>query len=257
MQQALQMVNRSPANKPDADSDYTQQYETITSALRISALLRNAMERHVIITATLPGSKHFFNTAFLSTDHEKGMLVIDELNPKAGHGLFIEAGKITLHIMLDGVEMNFTVSLTKTGSENNIAFYELEFPGSIRYLQRRNSFRVPVSAANKIDVEIFTAENKTFTGELSDISAEGMRVRFSNKKNSALEDITEETQCLIKLPDKRQINCAFTIRHSINDKESNSLYIGGHFENIDKIQRRAIERFVSELQRLNRKKMTI
>lgn len=249
------MVNRAPAKKPDADCDYNQQHETITSPLRISTLLRNAMERHVIITATLPGSKHFFNTAFLSTDHEKGMLVIDELHPKIGHGLFIEAGKITLHIMLDGIEINFTAALAKADSEKNIAYYELEFPDSIRYLQRRNAFRVPVSAANKIDVEIFTAEKKMFSGELSDVSAEGMRVRFSNKKNGDLQDISEEMECLIKLSDKRQINCAFKICHSITDKESNSLYIGGHFERVDKIQRRAIERFVNELQRLNRKKM--
>jgi c-di-GMP-binding flagellar brake protein YcgR len=250
------MVNRAPAKKPDADCDYTQQHETITSPLRISTLLRNAMERHVIITATLPGSKHFFNTAFLSTDHEKGILVIDELHPKVGHGLFIETGTIALHIMLDGIEINFTAALTKAGSAKNIAYYELGFPDNIRYLQRRNSFRVPVSAANKIDVEIYTVEKKMFSGELSDVSAEGMRVRFSNKKNADLEDITEELQCLIKLPDKRQINCAFNICHSITDKESNSLYIGGHFERIDKIQRRSIERFVNELQRLNRKKLT-
>ena len=250
------MVNQSPANKSDNDGDYTQQYETITSALRISSLLRNAMERHVIITATLPESNHYFNTAFLSTDHDKGMLVIDELHPSSGHNLFIEAGEIALHIMLDGVEMNFTTALIKADSENGIAYYELKFPESISYLQRRNSFRVPVSAANVIDVEIFTVDKKVFKGELSDISAEGMRVRFQNKHNEAIENIKEETQCLLKLPDKRQIKCAFKILHSITIKECNSFFIGGHFEHIDKIQRRAIERFVNELQRLNRKKMT-
>ncbi len=250
------MVNHSPANETHADYNYTQQHETITSPMRISALLRPVMERHITLTATLPDSNKFFNTILLSVEAENNRLIIDELNPKSGHDLFINSGKLTLHTMLEGVDVDFTVHLKKAGSENGIAYYELEFPKNIRYLQRRNIFRVPVSAAEKIDIEIHLSENTIFTGELSDISAEGMCIRFPKKNNMALKNYTEETQCFIKLPNKSQIRCAFQIRHSCIHESSNSLHIGGRFERLDKIQRRAIERFVSEIQRKNRQKMT-
>lgn len=253
MQQLSKMVNRSSDN--DADDEYTQQYETITSSVRIVTLLRPVMERHTVITATLPDSNKFFNTALLDINPDNATLIIDELNPNAGHDLFINTKRVTLRTMHEGVEINFTVNLIKSGSDNGIAFYEIELPESIRYLQRRNSFRVPVSGANIIKIEIHTENKNIFTGELSDISADGMCIRFPKTKENSFENDSKNTQCIIKLPKNQKIKCAFKICHAVTHDPSNSLHIGGHFEHLDKIQRRAIERFVIELQRENRKKM--
>ena len=250
------MVNRSPANEADTDDGYSQQHETITSSSRIVALLRQVMERHTVITASLPDCSQFFNTALLDIDPDKGILLIDELNPNTGHDLFLNTRRITLSTMHEGVEISLTANLKKSGIDNDIIFYELEFPESIRYLQRRNSFRVPVSISSIINVEIHTEDKNIISGELSDISADGMCIRFPKKKGGVLENDTKETQCIIRLPNNQQIKCAFKICRSISNKSSNSLYIGGRFERLDKIQSRAIERFVIELQRESRKKMT-
>lgn len=249
------MVHRSSENETPADYEHTQQHETITSSVRIATLLRPVMERHIILTATLPDSNIFFNTVLLAIEPENGLLVIDELNPKLGHDLLIKSKQLTLHAMLEGVDINFTINLKKAGNDKGIAYYDLEYPQSIRYLQRRNTFRVPISGASKIEIEIHISKNNIFTGELSDISAEGMCIRFPKKTSMGLDNYTGEAQCIIKLPDNRQIQCAFKVRRSSLDQASNNRYVGGCFERIDKIQRRAIERFVSELQRTNRKKM--
>lgn len=249
------MTHRTPANNADTDDSYVQQYETITSSVRIAAILRPVMANHTIITAMLPGSSHFFNTAFLEIDPDKGTLVIDELTPNTGHDLLINKQRITLQTMHEGVEINFTTSLKSASSENGIALYQLEFPQSIRYLQRRTSFRVPVSGADKIDVIIHTRNEQMYCGELSDISLGGMCVRFPKKLASAFENDLEENQCHIKLPNKQNIKCAFKICHSIVNDANNCVHIGGHFERLDKAQSRAIERFVIEQQRENRKKM--
>jgi c-di-GMP-binding flagellar brake protein YcgR len=214
------------------------------------------MEGHAVITATFAGSNLFFNTAFINIDPDKGILVIDELKPNTGHDLLTNAQCITLQTANGGVEINFTVDLKNSGSDNGVAFFELEYPESIRYLQRRNSFRVPVSGANKIDVEINSGNKNIITGELSDISAEGMCIRLPKRKNIPLDDYPAELQCVIRLPKKQQIKCAFKVCRSAVNDETNIVHIGGHFERIDKIQRRAIERFVIELQRESRKKMT-
>ena len=250
------MVTRAPAKETDTDDGYSQQYETITSSARIAALLRPVKERHSVITAILPDSNIFFNTALLDVVPDEGKLVIDELNPNTGHDLLIDLQRVTLNAMNEGVEINFTVNLKKSGSDNGIAFYELEYPESIRYLQRRNAFRVPVSGANIINIEIHTENKKIFSGELSDISAEGMCIRFPKKKEISFEGDSKETLCVIKLPNKKQIRCSFKVCHSIENKTNNSVLVGGRFEHLDMIQRRAIERFVIELQRENRKKMT-
>ncbi|MCF6257313.1 MAG: flagellar brake protein [Gammaproteobacteria bacterium] len=249
------MVDRPPSHNAIAENDYTQQYETITSTARISMVLRPLMEKHAIITAILPGSNCFFNTALLSIDLQDSTITIDGLHPSEGHALFLKIGRLTLRTMYEGVEVSFTVNLKKSDSENNMAFYLIDFPQSIRYLQRRNAFRVPVSAAKEVTVEIKTNDGKSFTGELSDISAGGICVRFAKKRELDLSTHTEETQCCIYLPDKRKIHCIFKVRHSNYFEINNSLHIGGSFEHLDKIQRRTIERFVIELQRLARKSL--
>lgn len=250
------MANRSPAKISKTSDNYSQQHETITSSVRISSVLRPVMDRHTVITATFPNCNHFFNTAFIEINPDSGTLVIDELNPNSGHDLFIKDQRIALHTMHEGVEISFMANLKKAGSEKGVVFYELEFPESIRYLQRRSSFRVPISGANKINAEIHTKNNDIYSGELSDISSEGMCIRFPKKTTISFDNSSEETQCLVRLPNKQEIKCTFKICHSIINDLTNSLHIGGHFERLDKIQRRTIERFVVELQRESRKKMT-
>ncbi|HEC20410.1 MAG TPA: hypothetical protein ENI97_13895 [Gammaproteobacteria bacterium] len=249
------MLKNAPTQDSSSKEDYTQQHETVTSSARISMVLRPLMEKHAIITATLPDCNQFFTTALLSIDIQDGTMTIDGLHPQEGHALLLKAGKLTLHTTYEGVEVNFSVSIKQADSENGMAFYITEFPQSIRYLQRRSAFRVPVSAAKEIKVDIETPSKKRFTGNLSDISAGGMCVRFNKKKELALSEEKEETQCCIHLPDKRKIRCAFKVCHSNYLEASGSLHIGGCFSNLDKIQRRTIERFVIELQRLARKSL--
>lgn len=249
------MVERLQKKADETDDEYSQQHETITSVSRIGMLLRPLMEKHTIITATLPDCNKFFNTAFLSIDADNGLITIDGLHPKEGHALFLKSRKVTLHTTYEGSEVNFTTNLKKSDTADNMDFYIVNFPDSIRYLQRRSAFRVPVSAAKEIKIELETG-NKLYNGELNDISAGGMCIRFTKIKELNLIDKSEPIKCCIHLPGKQKLRCAFRICHSIYDKSRNCLFIGGSFINLDKIQHRVIDRFVVELQRHARKSIT-
>jgi len=242
-----------PTKQETSEEDYNSQYENITSSVRISSLLRPLLNKHAFITATLPDSNQFFNTALLALEPDNGLLVIDELHPQEGHQLLTKAQQVTLRAQFEGVEINFSIKLKSVESTNGIAFYNLEFPKNIRYLQRRSAFRASISAAKDIVVKITTPDNKIYTGELHDISAGGMCVRIPRKKALALSEYKEETQCAIILPNKKQIRCTFRVCHSVLHEPSDCLLVGGRFENLDKIQQRVLERFVVELQRLSAK----
>ena len=237
------------------ESDYVQQHENITSVIRISSILRPLMDKHKIVSATLPNSTDFFNTALLKLDPDNDVLAIDELHPEKGHDLIQKAGRITLHMQYEGMDVNFTINLKNIGNENGIAYYELEFPKSIRYLQRRNSYRVPVSAANEILVELTTKDKKSYQGELHDISTGGMCIRFPKKLEFPLELEGEELECGITFFSRQKMKCAFKVCHTWVNTSSNNLHIGGFFIQLDRIQHRAIEKFVAELQRKARQKI--
>jgi c-di-GMP-binding flagellar brake protein YcgR len=239
-----------------ADEDYKQQYEIITSTLRVVAILRPLLEKHALLTATLPNSNQFFTTALLKINADTSSLFIDELHPQKGHHLLLKASRITLRTQLGGVDVNFSMALKNTGTENGIAYYELSFPENIRYRQRRSSYRVPVSSATSIPVNLITADDNSFDGELHDISAGGMCIRLPKKKAEPFANNTDEIKCTILLPDKSHIKCLFKICHSQLHEPSNNFHIGGNFLQLETAQHRAIERFVIELQRRSRQKVS-
>lgn len=240
----------------EKSTEDTQEHEIITSPTRISAILRPLVNKHTLLTASMPNSSSFYNTALLKVDPENGSLTFDELNPKDGHDLLLKTKRTTIHMSHDGTEMSFSANLINSGSDKGMAFYEIEFPEDIRYLQRRDTFRVPVSAANEISIEIFTNNKSSFMGELHDISTGGMCIRFPKTKDIPENMDNGEVQCKITLLDKKQINCTFNVCHIGIDKTNKRMFVGGNFHNLDKIQRRTIEKFVVDLQRKARQKMS-
>lgn len=225
----------------------TQESETITSAVRISALLKPLENKTDLLSLTLPNTDTAFRTTLLSVDANK--LVLDRLTPKDGHDLLIDSRKVTIQISRKGADINFTTTLNESNPEKIMPRYELIFPASIQYLHRRNSYRVTVRNDTETVVEIQTNNNTSFRGELHNISTEGMCIRFPNEIDIPQDEDSTEVHCVVTLPDNQELKCTFNICHTYIHKHSKDFRIGGNFQYLDKIQKRAIEKFVVELQR--------
>jgi c-di-GMP-binding flagellar brake protein YcgR len=189
-------------------SDITR-YETIRDHIRIINILRPILERHSIIEATIVGFDQTYKTTLLSIDTDKNELTIAELNAEKGNEAFRQIKKITLHGILEGVGFNFTVGLKHLSREKDGHYFNLEFPEYIRYFQRRNAFRVVIKMQEIIHVDILLTNGETFPGELVDISASGMLVRFCQNNQKSLEVLATKTQCFIYLPNNECIQCFF------------------------------------------------
>lgn len=245
------------AQQQPLDDSYRPQYEIVTSALRIAAILRPLLRQHSIISVAIPNAKRIFSTTLLDIDTDKQQLIFDELHPKEGHELLSQSKQLKMRAQRDGIDLIMALEISAIGSENGVAFYTAPLPESIRYHQRRSAFRVQVGPLQDIPVQLTYPDGKAVHGVLFDISASGMCVRVPRK--TALPDTRsgEELHCSISLPDKKKINCVFVIRHVAEHEPSRSLHIGGSFEHLDNIQKRAIERFSLELQRQSRRKQEL
>lgn len=233
---------------------YQQQYEDVSSPIRIAAILRPLQQQHIILSVALPGAKRLYNSTLLEIDPEQGFLLLDELNPGDGHALISQASRIGLTAHREGIEIKMLLDLNEVGSDKGIAFYKTDFPKTIRYRQRRNSFRITISAAQRIPVELSDEQDRTFSGELQDISAEGMCLRLPLKTAIPETDSSVPLNYTITLPGRKMISGQFVARHAVIHEASRCHHIGGHFEQPDRAQARAIERFVIELQREERRK---
>ncbi len=237
-------------------NNYQQQYEEVTSTTRITAILRPLQQQHSIISIAIPSAKRLFNSTLLEINPEQGYLLLDELHPREGHIRLSTAGKIGLSAHREGIEIKMILEISEIGADNGVAFYKVPFPKTIRYRQRRHIFRVPVSAAQSIQVELTDEQGTILHGELQDISAAGMCVRFPPKTVIDEEKKTRTLAYTITLPNKKRVQGRFVLRRITLHEPSRNLQVGGNFERMDKVQARIIERFVLEIQRESRRKMS-
>jgi len=237
------------------DNSYQQQYEEVTSPIRIAAILRPLQQQHSIISVAVPSAKRLFNSTLLEVNPEQGYLLLDELHPREGHSLLSTSSRIGLSARREGIEIKMILDIAEIEFDNGVALYRTPFPTSIRYRQRRRAFRVPVSAVQVIPVTLVDAQENALHGELHDISAGGMCVRFPAKTEIPEEEEAWPMRCIITLPDRKRIQTGFTLRRLTRHEASRTIHIGGNFDQLDKTQSRLIERFVFELQRESRRKM--
>ena len=242
------------AQQSEEGNGYRQQYEEVTSAIRIAAILRPLQQQHSIISVAIPSAKRLYNSTLLEVNPEQGYLLLDELHPREGHSQLRNASRIGLSAHREGIEIKMILDIAEIGVDNGVAFYKTPFPKSIRYRQRRSTFRVPVSAVQAIPVELADAQGNILHGELHDISAEGMCVRLPPKTEIPTAREAWPMTTTIILPDRKRIQTSFTLRRLTRHEASRTIQIGGNFEKLDKTQSRLLERFVFELQRESRRK---
>lgn len=250
------MANQAMAQTGSVNENYKQQFEVITSTSRINAVLRPLLQKHSLVTATLGDSRQYYNTVLLEVDADGRYLLLDELHPIEGHRLAGPNKTLTLYTQLEGVNVNFAARIIEIGSAKGVAYYKVAFPESIRYRQRRSDYRVSVSAALSIPVELTSGKEESLGGELHDISAGGVCIRFPRKTSLPIDKNDEQLECSITLSDGKTIRSAFRICHIALQEQANTLLVGGCFLRLDKIQHRAVERYVVELQRKSRQKDT-
>jgi c-di-GMP-binding flagellar brake protein YcgR len=106
-----------------------------------------------------------------------------------------------------------------------------------------------------MSVEIQTGKNECFHGQLYNISTEGMCIRFPGKIDIPQDNESTEVQCIVTLADDQELKCEFNICHTYFHDHSKDFLIGGSFQYLDQTQKRALEKFVIELQRRAQKTM--
>lgn len=243
------------SNKEDETVENTTESEIIIASARISALLKPLEKKTDHLVLTIPNSDVSYKTTLLEVDTENNLLVLDRLSPNDGHDLLIDSGHPTIHISHKGADITFTTTLNDTKPEKVMPRYELNFPESLQYLHRRNTYRVMLRNDNEMSVEITTSDSQCFHGKLHNISTEGMCILFPKEINISQDNGSTEVQCILTLTDDEELKCGFNICHTYFHDHNKDYLIGGSFQHLDKTQKRAMEKFVIELQRRAQKTM--
>lgn len=244
--QAEDMNDPTPAT---AVTSYQGKVEKITDPARIAGLLTRLLENRSLLSISIPGSADSHNSAILEVRASEGYLVIDEINPKSGHKLLLEAGKLSVRTQLKGIVIRFDGLIESSGESDGVAFYRIALPPLLDYRQQRAHYRAKVSMARPIEVTIERVKGGQLSGYLNDISVGGIGIRFAGELPASMTRGERIPKCHICLPTGEDIFCRIEVRFISLGVEGGYRLIGARFIQLSPAQEAAVARYVAALDR--------
>ncbi len=240
----------------DSDSPQGQPFELVNDPVKIHKLLERLQQAHALIAVRLSGIGGSFNSMVLEVDAHRNWLILDELHPQEGHKKLIEMRKLQFFGDFDGVDLRFDGDVIEHGTQSNIHFYKLKFPETIKYYQRRSTYRVRVLRTSAIPVSFVAKDSATAQGELHNISAGGLAVKFLSFVPASIARGEIVPECELAFPNGEKIVCPVEIRHVVSGRNNNQAVVGARFIGLSKIQQRMLSRFIASIEREIRRKST-
>lgn len=240
------------ANEPD--TLIGQQYEIVEDPVKIHVLLEHVQSSRALLSIKVPTASATYNSMIMEIDAQHRWLAIDELHPVDGHKIFLAQRKLKVFGEYDGVDIRFDAQLLEVGTQSELNFYKIKFPDKLKYFQRRSSYRVRLMRASPIPVILMFGPGDYAKGDLYNISAGGMGIKFTRTIPKAPNPGQHIPECEICFPDGEKFVCALEARHMINIKSNEQALLGVRFMNLNTAQERTINRFIATLEREARRK---
>ena len=243
-------------NETETESAPDTQFELVEDPVKIQKLLERLQAAHTLVSVKLPAFPGMFSSMILEIHPDRGWVSIDELNPQEGHRKLMESGRLTLIAESEGVDIRFDGEVIETGSQAGIYFYRLRFPPTIKYFQRRSSYRVKVLRTSAIPVTLVAKDTAVAKGELYNISSGGMAIKFQNPLSPSFVRGDMVPECELALPEGGKLVCVLEIRHIMSSRSEGPFIVGTRFVNLNTTQQRQINRFIATVERELRRKGT-
>lgn len=234
----------SPAT--DRASEYQGKTEKVTHLPQIIGLLRRIRDQRVLLSASVPGHPGVFNSLLLEVDPERKLILLDELNPRAGHELVLQTRELRVHCQCQGIELGFACAVDIGQGRNGISFYRAALPDSINYLQRRGSYRVRVGLDLAVPLQLPFDESTLIEGELYDLSMGGLG---ANLETDLRLERGQILNCILNLPKAEPFPVEIEIRFIRADDTKSTRRIGASFRNLQPRQQTVLRRLVTQLER--------
>jgi c-di-GMP-binding flagellar brake protein YcgR len=227
-----------PNTPEDNESD-----KRVTSSHGMRRVLEGLLTARSLITIIIGDqNRERYSSAVLAVYPDEQQFVMDEITPKKGHALLIEAKTLKAYALLKGVKVHFSVELRKADSKDGIYYYVFSYPEYIYYEQQRTHYRVHVPASRQKAVRLSKAQ-----GRLIDLSVGGIGALFPI--DSGLNEGDTISDVEVQLPDGNTLYCDLEICHIVPLEAQKKARIGARFINIPRDQKRRLQRCVTSLER--------
>jgi c-di-GMP-binding flagellar brake protein YcgR len=215
----------------------------------IARLLQLAERRQVVLDVQWPGETERYGTAILGVYAEHGFFVLDEINPEEGHAKLLERREVHASGRLEGVPLKLSARLREARNKEGVAFYKVELPPELLYMQRRRSHRFPqTGSALPFNARVKEQQEvKVLRGMVHDLSADGVGVVLDGQMSLRRGQILN--LCQIQHPRAGPIAFDLEIRHAGYLPDRQLTRMGGRMLNMEKASLRRLRAVIHALEK--------
>ena len=203
--------------------------------------------KHSLLQVSIPGVPEIFFSAILSVNPGEKFILLDELNSKQGHELLLIHKKLNVTTKINGIELRFSANLMMSYDKNDIAIYKLEYPESVIYQQKRESYRINIGLGINIPVKLKREDGIPVYGNMINLSETGAGIALDSPCSVQMSEILP--YCELRITEEQIIKCQLEIRYIKENNKDKLQHIGGQFIGISNTQQRELSKLVINLQR--------
>jgi c-di-GMP-binding flagellar brake protein YcgR len=203
----VQVMPMSKANPSDG------KYR-IDSRPKIHALLN-----HLGKVRSPLGIRPFGETKILASvmhalDDRQKYIQLQQIADAQAHENVLRIRKIRVHANLDGVVLKFLSEVMDSTTDNaGRHIYLSSVPDYLLYFQKRDNQRLSLRA-QQVEVTTLACDGSFLSGQLEDISVEGVGLNFTDTSSLGIGDRLRETR--FRLPSGEVFQCSLVIRSMVN-----------------------------------------
>ncbi len=232
----------------------------VSNPIKIAWIIQSLQDDRQLIDVAFSYHTDGARSMIIDVDSDTGYFYLDEFASKECHRLASQGEMFIIRSSLNGVD----VKIPELASESVVkdpqgALYKIAMPSTIYYAQRRDTYRARVSGLMETSVDV-TSEIKgeKYQAKLIDISSGGCRIEISAGYKTFHESMNRKLDLLLHLSgEDESVQITAKIRHTQYLQRSRIWLLGCQFEKLEQAQQQSIDRFVAEMQRLERQKQAL
>ena len=209
-------------------------------------MLTRLMEKRDLLTISIEGSQEKFTSTIIEVDVKAGQVHLDELMPRLGNKLMVDKCRFQVSGRLDGINIDFNMSLVDTLRHGGIVDYVVSIPKAVNYWQRRDSHRVRLPMTPSFRATLVSRDNVVAEGLLRDISHGGAQLIL--KSGTTVTSGKMLYECAVELPEGPEIYCTIDVRYALPYGKHNDIRAGIRFLDLTPYQQRIIAQCITSVE---------
>lgn len=197
-----------------SDTDPDDRF-TISDEQQIRTLLKRMIEQRSLVDAPLPGSGPSLLTSVLAIERDR--LVLDASPDPAIERLALAQQELAFSSRIDRVDIRFSSGPLQRASWERLPAYTTDIPDSVRYMQRREYFRLAIPAAQPVTCQVLVPADEDmppheFRTRVNDISIGGLSLVIPFGEEAAMAPGARFGTCRLLLPETPPVTISLRVR---------------------------------------------